>query len=71
VTAGGLVFLTGGGTVLFGFDAESGAERGSADLGAFGYAVPMTYRTTSGRQFVVIAVGGEDEPGALVGFALP
>lgn len=71
VTAGGLVFLTGGGTVLFAFDAESGAERWSADLGAFGYAVPMTYRTTSGRQFVVIAVGGEDEPGALVGFALP
>jgi quinoprotein glucose dehydrogenase len=71
VTAGGLVFLTGGGTVLFAFDAASGAERWRADLGAFGYSVPMTYRTTAGRQFVVIAVGGEDEPGALVGFALP
>ena len=71
VTAGGLVFLTGGGTVLFAFDAATGEERWRAELGAFGYSVPMTYRTSAGRQFVVIATGGEDEPGALVAFALP
>ena len=71
VTAGGLVFLTGGGSTLFAFDAATGSTLWSAELGAFGYAVPMTYRTRAGKQFVVIATGGEDEEGVLVAFALP
>ena len=70
VTAGGLVFLTGGGDVLYGIDKTTGEELWSADLGQVGYANPMTYRTRAGRQFVVIATGA----GAgtrLVAFALP
>ena len=70
VTAGGLVFLTGGGDVLYGIDKATGQELWSADLGKVGYANPMTYRTRAGRQFVVIATGS----GAgtrLVAFALP
>ena len=71
VTAGGLLFVTGGGSTLFALDAETGATLWSAELGAFGYAVPMTYRTRAGRQFVLIATGGEDEDGVLQAFALP
>ena len=71
VTAGGLVFVTGGGSTLFAFDAATGRTLWSAELGAFGYAVPMTYRTREGKQFVVIATGGENEEGVLVAFALP
>ena len=71
VTAGGLVFVTGGGSTLYAFDASSGQTLWSAELGAFGYAVPMTYRTRAGKQFVVIATGGEDEDGVLVAFAIP
>ena len=70
VTAGGLVFLTGGGDVLYGIDKTTGEELWSAHLGQVGYANPMTYRTRAGRQFVVIATGA----GAgtrLVAFALP
>ena len=71
VTAGGLVFVTGGGTVLYAFDAANGAELWQAELGAYGYSVPMTYRTRAGRQFVVVATGGEGEDGVLMAFALP
>ena len=71
VTAGGLVFVTGGGSVLYAFDAATGAVLWSAELGAFGYAVPMTYRTRTGRQLVVIATGGEGEDGVLIAFGLP
>ncbi len=71
VTAGGLVFVSGGGAALQAFDSASGRLLWSADLGAFGYAVPMTYRTREGRQFVVIATGGDGEDGILQAFTLP
>jgi quinoprotein glucose dehydrogenase len=71
VTAGGLLFVTGGGSTLFALDAANGATLWSGDLGGFGYAVPMTYRTRAGRQFVLIATGGEDQDGVLQAFALP
>jgi quinoprotein glucose dehydrogenase len=70
VTAGGLLFVTGGGATLYAIDAASGATHWQADLGSSGYAVPMTYRTSSGRQFVVIATGSGDDA-ALKTFALP
>jgi quinoprotein glucose dehydrogenase len=60
VTAGGLIFVTGGGSVLYALDAHDGRVLWQADLGMRGYAVPMTYRTSAGRQFVVIAAGGGD-----------
>ncbi len=70
VTAGGLVFLSGGGKVLYAIDAQTGSPRWSWDLQRKGYANPMTYRTGAGRQFVVIATGsGEDA--RLRAFALP
>jgi quinoprotein glucose dehydrogenase len=71
VTAGGLVFVTGGGTTLTAFDAATGKALWNAELGAFGYAVPMTYRSRDGKQFVVIATGGDGEDGVLQAFALP
>ena len=58
VTAGGLVFLTGGGPTLDAYDSRSGELVWSVDLGARGYANPMTYATGDGRQYIAIAVGG-------------
>jgi len=70
VTAGGLVFATGGGSALYAIDASTGGTLWSADLGQNAYAIPMTYRTRAGRQYVVIATGAAN--GArLVAFALP
>ena len=69
VTASGLLFATGGGATLYALDVVDGSVRWSADLGQNGYANPMTYRTSAGRQFVVIATGAAN--GAkLVAFAL-
>jgi len=58
VTAGGLVFLTGGGAVLYALDKDTGTVLWQHDLGQEGYANPMTYRTSTGRQYLVIATGG-------------
>ncbi len=71
VTAGGLVFVSGGDAVLYAFDAATGRELWRGDLGRYGYSVPMTYRTHGGRQFVVIATGGNGEDGVLKAFSLP
>jgi quinoprotein glucose dehydrogenase len=71
VTAGGLVFLTGGGSMLQAFDAANGRLLWSAELGAPGYSVPMTYRTRDGRQFVAVATGGDGPEGVLQTFRLP
>ena len=71
VTAGGLVFVSGGGSTLYAFDAATGKALWSAPLGAAGYAVPMTYRTRDGRQFVAIATGGDGAEAALQVFGLP
>ena len=78
VTAGGLVFVAGTmDPFLRAFDIESGRELWKGDLPASGHATPMTYRSASGRQLVVIAAGGhakfsEEKVGdALVAFALP
>ena len=70
-TAGGLVFAGGGDVAFHAVDAASGARvvarrrcRGARTR------TPMTYRSASGRQFVVIATGG-GEDAALVAFAVP
>jgi quinoprotein glucose dehydrogenase len=58
VTAGGLVFS--GGTrepLLRAYDAASGKELWKGDLPAPAQATPMSYEV-NGRQFVVIAAGG-------------
>ena len=68
VTKGGLVFIGGGASYLYAFDKTSGAElwRGATPFPTYGN--PMTYRTRSGRQFVVIATG-DGPDAALVAFA--
>lgn len=69
-TAGGLIFVTGGGSILYAIDSQDGHPLWSANLGQTAYSVPMTYRTKAGRQIVVVATGGAS--GAkLMAFALP
>ncbi len=75
-TAGGLVFIAA--TLdrhLRGFDVETGRELWRAPLPAGGKATPMTYRGRDGRQYVVIAAGGDGERfgkgDEVVAFALP
>jgi quinoprotein glucose dehydrogenase len=70
VTAGGLIFVTGGGATLYAIDTRDGSVAWSADLGQNGYSTPMTYRTKAGKQFVVVATGAAN--GAkLVAFSIP
>jgi quinoprotein glucose dehydrogenase len=58
-TAGGLVFIAAArDTALRAFDVETGTMLWEADLPAGAHATPMTYRSASGKQFVVIAAGG-------------
>ena len=69
VTKGGLVFSSGGGRVLYAFDARTGKTLWEHDLGQVAYASPMTFRS-HGRQIIVIATGG-GTTSKLVAFALP
>ena len=76
VTAGGLVFVAS--TMdhnIRALDVETGEELWAGELPAPGMTVPITYRA-GGRQYVVIAAGGNARAGtaqsdALVAFALP
>ena len=69
VTKGGLVFIGGGDGYLYAFEKKSGKEIWRGKIPYDNTAVPMTYRTRSGKQFVVVATGtGADN--ALVAFAL-
>lgn len=61
VTAGGLIFISGGGSVLYAIDTRNGSVLWEHDLGRQAYANPMTYRTRAGRQFIVIAAGAGAE----------
>jgi len=59
VTAGGLVFVAAArDSTLRAFDVETGTVLWSAELPASAQATPMTYRSATGKQFVVIAAGG-------------
>jgi quinoprotein glucose dehydrogenase len=75
-TAGGLVFIGASMDSKFrALDVRTGKELWSAGLPAPGMAVPMSY-AAAGRQYVVIAAGGNAPAGtklgdALVAFALP
>jgi quinoprotein glucose dehydrogenase len=61
-TAGGVVFMAGTIDRMFrAFDIETGRELWRAQLPAGGKATPMTYRGADGRQYVVIAAGGDGE----------
>jgi quinoprotein glucose dehydrogenase len=70
VTRSGLVFIGGGDSYLYAFDTKTGKEIWRGKVPYANAAVPMTYRTRAGRQFIVMATGsGADN--SLVAFALP
>ena len=69
VTAGGLVFVGGGDKYFYAFDKDTGREVWRGELPYANTATPMTYRTKSGEQFIVIATGSGSQ-NALVGLSL-
>jgi quinoprotein glucose dehydrogenase len=77
-TAGGLVFI--GATIdhMFrAFDARTGKELWSADVGTAAHSIPMTYQGNDGKQYVAVVSGNggflEDPPATpkLFVYALP
>ena len=77
LTAGGVAFLSG--TLdyyLRAYDSTTGRELWKARLPAGGQATPMTYRSPSGRQMVVVVAGGHGSLGteagdSVIAYALP
>lgn len=59
ITAGGVAFLTGGGTDLLAISVRSGKVLGSWNLGGLGYSVPATYGASDGFQYIVTGVGSD------------
>jgi len=57
VTRSGLVFIGGGDSYFYAFDTKTGREVWRAKIPYPNTANPMTYRTRSGRQFIVVATG--------------
>jgi quinoprotein glucose dehydrogenase len=57
VTAGGLILGGGADSALYAFDKDTGRELWRGGLPRRSSGTPMTYRTRSGRQFVVMATG--------------
>ena len=69
VTKGGLAFVAAGDNYLYAFDKKTGREVWRGKLPFPQGANPMTYRTRSGKQFVVLSTGtGPDN--AMVAFTL-
>ena len=69
VTKGGLLFVGGEDVALHAVDKTTGKDLWVGPLPGRSYATPLTYRTKSGRQFVVVATGiGANA--ALVAFSL-
>jgi quinoprotein glucose dehydrogenase len=69
VTRSGLVFIGGGDGYLYAFDKKTGKELWRGKIPFENAAVPMTYRTRSGRQYIVVATG-TGANNALVAFTL-
>jgi quinoprotein glucose dehydrogenase len=69
VTAGGLVLVGGADTALNAFDTRNGELLARIELSRRTSGTPMTYRTRSGQQIVVVSTGaGRDA--ALVALAV-
>lgn len=76
VTASGLVFIAATlDRLIHAFDIQTGRELWTAPLPAGGKATPMTFQGSDGRQYVVIAAGGDGEVfgkgDEVIAFALP
>jgi quinoprotein glucose dehydrogenase len=68
VTKGGLFFVSGEDRSLHAIDKSNGKDLWQGALPGRSYGDPMTYRTRSGKQFVVIATG-QGPNAALVAFS--
>jgi quinoprotein glucose dehydrogenase len=69
VTKSGLIFVGGGDGYIYAFETRTGKEVWREKIPYNTSANPMTYRTASGKQFIVMATGaGADN--ALVAFAV-
>ena len=68
VTGSGLVFIAGGDGISM-CSSEDGQGSLADEIPYTNTANPMTYRTRSGRQFIVIATGTSAD-NSLVAFAL-
>jgi Glucose dehydrogenase len=76
ITAGGLVFIGAALDRYFrAYDLNNGRELWKTPLPAGGKATPMTYQGADGRQYVVIAAGGDGKAWGwsdeVIAFALP
>ena len=70
VTKGGLVFIGGGDMAMHAVDKSTGTDLWTYPLKMRTTSTPSTYRTSSGKQFVVIAAGSGPDA-SLLAFALP
>jgi quinoprotein glucose dehydrogenase len=69
VTRSGLIFVGGGDGYIYAFDTRTGKEVWRDRIPYTATANPMTYRTASGKQFIVMATGtGADN--ALVAYSV-
>jgi len=69
VTKGGLVFIGGGDMAVHAVEKATGADVWTYPLKVRTTSSPSTYRTSAGRQFVVICAGSGPEA-SLMAFAL-
>ncbi|HEY7338438.1 MAG TPA: pyrroloquinoline quinone-dependent dehydrogenase [Bryobacteraceae bacterium] len=69
VTRSGLVFIGGGDGYLYAFNKTNGKEIWRGKIPYDNAAIPMTYRTRTDRQFMVVATGAGAQ-NALAAFAL-
>jgi glucose dehydrogenase len=69
VTGSGLVFIGGGDGYIYAFETRTGKEVWREKIPYSNTANPMTYRTRSGRQFIIMATGASDQ-NALLAFAV-
>jgi quinoprotein glucose dehydrogenase len=69
VTRSGLVFIGGGDGYFYAFETKTGKELWREKIPYRNTANPMTYRTKSGKQFIVMATGTSDQ-NALLAFTV-
>lgn len=70
VTKGGLFFVGGEDRALHAIDKSTGKDLWQGSLPQRSYGDPMTYRTRSGKQFVVITAG-QGADAEVVAFSIP
>ena len=69
VTRSGLIFIGGGDGYFYAYETKTGKEVWRAKIPYNNTSNPMTYRTKSGKQFIVMATGASDQ-NALLAFSV-